>query len=547
MKKELITILLICYMSFITVAQDTPLCPAEILLGLARAGSTCYGLAEGRVCFGNGSVSAIDFYGEERFIRVGDQTPVASIEKVRTQIDTETIGVALMNIPSDWTGLSGRSVTVALIGDVTLTNRVLELPTVIVNTRGIANVRRVPEPDGEILLRVPVNDSLIANGRLATNDWLRVHIPNTNDFGWVASDFVTLSSLNELNIVEIESPIQRPFEYFDVQSGIDSLCEGALPSGLLIQTANTSDAIRFVINDVAISIAGTVFIQADSLYRIHTLQGLSVVEVDERLVVIPEGARLFYATDEMRSMIVEPYEVDSLAGLPLALLPKSLRLASPATPESIAEAQTNYHRAAEAIAEPTPLSDESLCQRVVVRDAMLYAGAGDFYEAINPISAGTSINPIRQTTDPNGNVWWQLQNSNWILASLVQQTGDCDEVPPADIIPPPATNTLSLETCETTNGPLRVGQLVTIEFIPPPFANLGEAQQARIIDPGYITVGSRRYRATADSPIRLDTVGDEDRYIRRFYIEWIAVAGTHRIVGSRLTYSPICTITVPIR
>ena len=129
-------------------------------------------------------------------------------------------------------------------------------------------------------------------------------------------------------------------------------------------------------------------------------------------------------------------------------------------------------------------------------------------------------------------------------ARLISETGECQPVQISDRFTPPQNNTLSLETCQTTNGPLRAGQWVRIEFRPPPFDNLGEARDAVIIDPGRINIGVDRIRASATDPIRLGTV--DDRYIRTFYVNWEAVPGTFRIEGDRLTYEPICTITVPV-
>jgi hypothetical protein len=105
---------------------------------------------------------------------------------------------------------------------------------------------------------------------------------------------------------------------------------------------------------------------------------------------------------------------------------------------------------------------------------------------------------------------------------------------------------LSLETCETTNGPLRARQQVRIEFTPPAFDNRGEARDAPRIDPGRISIGARMYRAEVTDMVQLGTVGVDDRYLRTFYITWTAVPGTHRIVGDRLSYEPICTLVVPV-
>ncbi|MEO1289399.1 MAG: hypothetical protein AAFV93_16675, partial [Chloroflexota bacterium] len=106
----------------------------------------------------------------------------------------------------------------------------------------------------------------------------------------------------------------------------------------------------------------------------------------------------------------------------------------------------------------------------------------------------------------------------------------------------PMSNTLILETCDTTNGPLRSGQWVTIEFIHGSWRTLGEAQNATTIDRGRITVNQQWLWVDAAPPRQVA----EERFYRTFSGSWLAEAGTYRITGGRLTYSVICDVTVPL-
>ena len=121
-------------------------------------------------------------------------------------------------------------------------------------------------------------------------------------------------------------------------------------------------------------------------------------------------------------------------------------------------------------------------------------------------------------------------------------------MPVAGRIPAPPTNTYSLERCSSTNGPVRVGQRVTFEFIPPAWDNFGEARAATRTDPGHVELNGRRYLASASEPFRLGENVDplEDRYLRRFTLIWIAEPGTYRITGDWLSYEPSCNLTVPV-
>jgi hypothetical protein len=161
---------------------------------------------------------------------------------------------------------------------------------------------------------------------------------------------------------------------------------------------------------------------------------------------------------------------------------------------------------------------------------------------VNEIRSGARVDPVFQVTDANGDIWWQLRNGNWIQAEVVETAGNCDEVPVTNFVPAPMYNELSLETCETTNGPLRAGQYVEITFVPPAWRTYNDAYIAPQVDPGQITVDSAPLYVYASDVIEIA----EERYIRVFEAYWEASAGSHRIVGERLSYIITCNVTVPV-
>ena len=150
--------------------------------------------------------------------------------------------------------------------------------------------------------------------------------------------------------------------------------------------------------------------------------------------------------------------------------------------------------------------------------------------------------PVLRLSDSDGVTWWQLSNSHWMLANQANSEGDCPDVPGTEVIEVPDFNVLVLETCDTSNGPIRAGQWVQIEFTIGSFRTLGEAEQAFYIDRGRVTVNNQWIYVSAGAPFK---VADE-RFYRKFYSSWYAESGTFRIIGSRLTYSVICDVTVPV-
>jgi hypothetical protein len=203
---------------------------------------------------------------------------------------------------------------------------------------------------------------------------------------------------------------------------------------------------------------------------------------------------------------------------------------------------------------PTPImpipTAVDACHRSLARDTTVWAGPGEDFEVLAELEAGTVITPVLATMDPLGEMWWQLENSGWVVLSSVSERGNCSgqEVPGVVRVPPPPTNTYSLERCESFNGPVRVGQRVTFEFIPPAWDNYGAALEAVRTDPGRVIINFDHYRANASDPFPLGTNVDplEDRYLRRFTLVWVAQPGTYRVTGDWLTYEPNCDLTVPV-
>jgi hypothetical protein len=539
---------------FIFPAQaQEPICPAKILLSLSRSGSACFDLARNEACYGNGTVEST-FQGEEgaAFTKPGDIVEAGVLQSIHVTPLENDISIASLYIQASLTDNEERSVTLLLLGDTEVQNNVPPLPEIVITATGALNIRHTPEINGEIVERLAINKTVIANGRTEEGDWLRVKIPNTNDLGWIGVDVGRADGdVRTLSVVGIDTPVYRPFQVLTLKTQDYALCDGALNSGLLLQTPNTFTAVDLIVNGIPMRLAATAFLQAQpgGNLTINVLQGQAELNANNETQFVPAGARASIPIDAdgMATNVpspAEPYDMSLLRGLPLNSLPARLTLMDPLTPDGI-EAAIAQLTAVEAIEtqEAVPVVDTS-CRRQTTRSTTLWAGPGLFYDAVNNIPADSFVRPVFQTTDADQNVWWQLSSSNWVQTSDIAESGECDPIPVTNTIRAPRMNTLSLETCESRNGPLRVGQEVTIEFIPPPWNNLGEARDAVRTDPGSITVGAQRLRVYASDPIRLGTA--DDRYLRTFSANWVAPAGTYRIEGKWLSYLPTCTITVPV-
>lgn len=534
-------------------AQDADQCSQRVLVALARAGAVCQRIEHEQACYGYGSLAATfsPASAENVLAEVGDFASIGPLQTLTVQSTGQPDwSIAQLQIQADLVERDQRSITLLLFGDATLTNQVPYVPEIMITSIGTLFVRATPEPEGEIITQLGLRDTALANGRTDDGRWLRITIPNTNQLAWVSRDVLTTQEdINHLDIVDETTPFFHPLQVLSLQTGThDAPCPGTPESGLLIQTPNTFTDVTLIVNGVTLRIAATAFLQTeDGDLTIHVLDGHAEVNAQGGAQYVPAGAQTQVALDADFAAAgppdpALPYPFMRLETLPLNNLAYRFALPQPPDQDTIEAMVAAYYAP-----PPTPAPDETLaentrCVREMNRNASLWAGPGMYFEIVRPITAGTRVYPIYQVTDAERIDWWQLTNNNWVRVDAVTSTGECDDVPITTRVEAPPTNTLSVERCETTNGPIRVGQRVTIEFIPPAFETPNAALEAPQIDPGRITVGPQRISVYASNPIKIA----EERYIRVFRGTWTAQAGSYRIEARRLSYILTCDITVPL-
>ena len=534
-----------------SVAQSAaPLCPAHSLLSIARAGSACAMLKTGQACYGSGTVTATVAGGNASagLTQPGDMVALRDLASLRVSPDSEAedASISIASLAIQTSPRVNDVVNVVLLQDAELTSQVIPPIEMIVRATGALHVRAAPSSDSAALADFAVNNSLTANGRTHQGDWLRVTVPATGEIGWISAALVRVTE-NILSLPEAVSgeTVAQPFQILDFSSSDHSGCNGKLPSGALLQTPSTDfkDAVSLTINDSVLWLAGTAFLgQVSGETTLIVLDGLAQMSVGEVVQFVPEGAQVDISA---AVLIPAPYDAAMTAALPINNLPRRFHVTAPQT-----QAVIDAAIAAIVVPTPTPIfptaTPSDVCRRTIGRDTTVSSGPGVEYEALTTLAAGTAIRPVQKTTNAAGEVWWQLADSGWVARSGVVERGNCPDVPAAGRLPAPATNTYSLERCQSSNGPIRVGQQVTFEFIPPAWDNLGEATSALQTDPGHFTLNADRFRARASRPIRLGTSNppNEDRYLRRFTLLWRAQAGTFRVTGTWLHYEPSCNLTI---
>lgn len=546
---------LLCAVSI--TAQAMAVCSPQVMLAFARSGSACFGLARNQACYGNGDVSAA-FQNEDAafaFTKPGDTIPLEQISSVSVNPAEGEVSVVNLLVQASLKDTEQRSVMFLLFGSATIHNHVDYLPEIPVTAKGTLNVRTTPHPDAEIITQLALNKGVVANGRTADGAWLRVYVPASEQLGWVARDVVSAqTNLDTLTLVDVSTPVHNPFQVMTVQTGHAALCDGEVAGGLLIQTPNVEQSVQMYINSVDVRLGGTAYLDTleTGYLTITVLDGEADIASGGESRFVPAGARSRIPIDPEFGQVsgepslAEPYDLDQLVNLPINNLPARLTIDEPLTSDriEILLAEREAAQAAAAVVATPEVIEQ--CRYITIGTSTLWAGPAEFYEAINEIRAGQLVSPVLQITDANGVVWWQLRNSNWIRARDVRQSGECAEIPLTDFVPRQQYNTISMERCETQNGPLRVGQIVTIQFTPPAFENYYDARMATQVDPGQITIDERYHYVSASNPISIGTAGtEEERFLRVFSTTWTATGGPHRIVSERLSYILTCDITVP--
>ena len=485
---------LICVVSASSILSQDAACSSAIALALPRAHAACAGIERNQVCYGNGNIETNFQTGtvETAFDTPGHKADIASLVNLHLHSTDETLSMAQLDIQANLTQTdAGRNVTLLLFGDVEIRNNVPPLPEIPVTTTGNLNIRALPNLDADIIQQLTLRETIIANGRTEDNNWLRVTITETGQLGWIAGEGITANeTIDILDIATTDTPLYQPFQIFTLHTGSnDAPCSTMPESGLVIQTPNDFSEVELTINGVKVQMTATTFVQAESddLMEISVLDGWAEATAFDTTQRIPAGTYTQIALDSHQGATTppeeaQPYDFESLAVLPTNNLPNRIVIAAPLAQEEIAAILAEAAAPIVTAMPDSTMGTSTVCRRAASQDIALTAGPGTFYETIGQLSRGGLVVPIYQIEDADGNIWWQLRNSQWLPANLIVSSGECDEVPIITSFDPPANNTLSIEDCVTSNGPLRQGQRVTITFIDGKWETYEDAVLAPRID-----------------------------------------------------------------
>ncbi len=247
------------------------------------------------------------------------------------------------------------------------------MPTVQVYAAFLVNIRNQPSTDGTIISTLISGDTTTADGRSEDSRWLRIHIPDSDAFGWASVGVVSITGrVSSLNVVDtIDVPKQfKPMQAFYFQSGVTPPgCDQAPQDGILVQAPRGAGAINLRADDVDIQLQSTAYLQAQpgGSLTVSVIQGDGQVTSEGTTVDVPAGAQVTVPLDADLHAAGAPSEAQAydpalVAPLPIQLLPESITIAPPASAQVLAPPTPTPHGAATGylVFKVMNLSDESL-------------------------------------------------------------------------------------------------------------------------------------------------------------------------------------------
>jgi uncharacterized protein YraI len=380
------------------LAQDAcPVFTSDLLDQAAR----CEGQGVNTLCVGK-EPAAVGFSRGTADFETGDLLALDSLMRVETQNDTsENTGLAIMTTDA---GLTTNPVTMTLYGGATLETGIgittLDLPTIVIANKEDydLNLREGPATTYNTVGLIPAGTQLWADGRSPDNQWLRVR--TETGVAWVSVTLVQIEG--DINtLLALETLYTAPMQIMRLQT--------ADCGGLMLQRQGT-ERVHVQINGADLAFeAATVIAQANAE------DGLQIHVLDGSVRLVAAGQTMDVASGQSATIAIDT-----------ALLPTG-------TPVL----QERYPFAAITSA-PLPLiaTDSMMCiAGITTAEALTpYSGPGESYTALRALDGQSHYTVTGYANDSSAQVWWRLDDNQWIPQSRVQTLGQCTAV--AEVAPP---------------------------------------------------------------------------------------------------------------
>lgn len=341
----------------VVIAQEE--CSAFFETALATVEEACSDLGRNQACYGNVALTAIGQPDASnfQFSDTGDIADVAAIQSMQLSgYDPENglWGVVMMQVQADLPNtMTGQNVTVMLFGDVSLTNTadsvIEQVPPEqeqVVQADSNVNVRAFPSSSGEVIGTIAPNTGIVATGRSADSQWIRVRFGA--ETGWIFAQLLN-SDFDPNNLLVVDNPdvpLYAPMQAFYLTAGIGRpSCAQVPDDGMMVQTPEGIASINLVVNEVNVEMGSTVYfsINDEGDMEIAPLEGSARIESDEEIVTVIEGGYVEVPLDEEFLPDGAPSEPQSYAGdediedLPIEVLEREIEPDAGLTEEELQE------------------------------------------------------------------------------------------------------------------------------------------------------------------------------------------------------------------
>lgn len=454
-----------------SLPASTDVCPTLVQDSFSAVEIVCSGLTSGEGCIGNGTVESVldaEIAGIQ-FAAPGDRISLVTLSEisVRTSNTPGNVWSVVTGI-LDLASLDGSlptPTTMYLFGDVTLVDTGETASGGAINATVLAqrgmNVRRAPNPNGEVVWQLAGGEQVLATGRTVDQEWIRIVIPNQfQGIGWVYAPYLDVEGgIEALGFVDVNSapptlsaPDYAPMQSFELLSAdIADDCGANIPdSGLLLQTpSGLPDAARIRINNVRLQVNGTIFVQAqaEQSMRINVLEGQTQIVQGDSIIDVPAGNTWVVTLDSslQPTNAGEIVPIASAIGdaLPTRLLPRQFIMGF--APQDVPE-------------ETSAPVQSSVCTLTAPNEVRnMRTGPALVFPVQRVIQANESITATGQAVGEFNYVWYLTSEGGWVRIDSMTADENCTalptvEAPPIPVTPTPApalsSSTLGMVTCQ---------------------------------------------------------------------------------------------------
>jgi len=334
----------------------------------------------------------------------------------------------------------------------------------VIAGRGM-NVRREPGTQGVVVWQLQSGEEVIATGRSADREWIRIQIPNRfQGIGWVYAPYLEVEggadSLPTVNAnspaPELSAPEFGPMQAIALETAnFPAECTAAPPSGLLMQTpSGLPDEVRLQVNGAEITFNGAIFLQATAAtaLQVYVLEGTATVTAAGTSA--NAGAATFITvtldadSNASGAPLAAPFPVADFESLPIRLLDRQFVLsATPAQPDGDTTSAEGFATptTAAGFGTPLPTATPEVCTLTAPDVRNVRSGPSTDFEIVRVLQAGESVTGIGQTRDVDRFPWYQTA-SGYIRLDAVDASAACANLP--SVTPPPTEVPAETDTPE---------------------------------------------------------------------------------------------------